>query len=208
MQGSPDLLSEAVFGIVMFCWLVFAGGFLFRKKPPSAAEKKRENTATYGIALQGVGYALVWTFRRPTFTSIIPLPFLVTLAISLITVGIAVASVWLVLSAVRTLGKQWAFAARLVEGHALITEGAYNIVRNPIYTGMFGLMIATGLAISYWWTLPPAIAMFWIGTMLRVRSEERLLREAFGKEFEEYTRHVPALLPFGIQRSTNDFNSQ
>jgi protein-S-isoprenylcysteine O-methyltransferase Ste14 len=43
--------------------------------------------------------------------------------------------------------------------------------------------------------------------MLRIRSEEKLLREVFGKEFEEYARHALALLPFGTQRS-NDFNSQ
>jgi protein-S-isoprenylcysteine O-methyltransferase Ste14 len=209
MDSLPDFLAEVVLGIVMLCWLVFAGAFLFRKKPPSGTEKKRENAATYGIALEGIGYALVWTFRRPTFTSIMPLPLLLDLAIALVTVGIAVASVWLVLSAVRTLGKQWAFAARLVEGHTLITEGVYSIVRNPIYTGMFGLMIATGLAISYWWTLPPAIVVFWIGTMLRVRSEEKLLREAFGKEFEEYARRVPALLPLWAQhgRDNNDIAS-
>jgi protein-S-isoprenylcysteine O-methyltransferase Ste14 len=66
---------------------------------------------------------------------------------------------------------------------------------------MFGMMIATGLAASYWWALLPAIVVFWVGTLMRVRSEEKLLREAFGKEFEEYTRCVPALLPFGTQRS-------
>jgi len=202
MINSPDFLPTTVFGIVMLCWLVFAGAFLFRKKPPSVAEKKRENAATYGIALEGLGYALVWTFRRSNFMSIIPPPLLVDLVISLVTVGITIASVWLVLSAVRTLGKQWAVAARLVEGHKLITEGVYSIVRNPIYTGMFGLMIATGLAISYWWTLPPAIIVFWIGTMLRIRNEEKLLREAFGKEFEEYAKRVPALLPFRTQPST------
>jgi protein-S-isoprenylcysteine O-methyltransferase Ste14 len=37
--------------------------------------------------------------------------------------------------------------------------------------------------------------------MFRIRGEEKLLREAFGKEFEEYAMHVPALLPFGTQRS-------
>ena len=97
------------------------------------------------------------------------------------------------MSAVRTLGKQWAIAARLVEGHKLITEGPYGWVRNPIYTGM--LLLATGLAVSRWIALPAAIALFGMGTVIRVRSEEKLLREAFGEEFEQYTRRVPAVLP-------------
>jgi protein-S-isoprenylcysteine O-methyltransferase Ste14 len=184
-----------VFLVVMLCWFVFAGAFIFRKKPPAAPEKKRDKAATYGIALEGIGYAIVWTFRRPMFTPIVSSGILFEICIGLLTMGLAIGSVWMVLAAVRTLGKQWAFAARLVEGHKLITAGPYSIVRNPIYTGMFGMMIATGLSVSYWWTLPPAIVVFWIGTMLRVRVEEKLLREAFGNEFEEYARRVPALLP-------------
>jgi len=31
-----------------------------------------------------------------------------------------------------------------------------------------------------------------------VRSEEKLLREAFGREFEEYAQKVPAVIPFLI----------
>ena len=34
-----------------------------------------------------------------------------------------------------------------------------------------------------------------IGMVIRVRSEEKLLRAEFGEEFEEYARHVPAVVP-------------
>ena len=101
----------------------------------------------------------------------------------------------MVISAVKTLGKQWAIAARVVEDHQLITEGPYSIVRNPIYSGMFGSLIATGLAVSKWYALPIAIAVFWYGTHIRVKIEEKLLRETFGSTFEEYARRVPALIP-------------
>jgi len=100
--------------------------------------------------------------------------------------------------AVRSLGKQWVLAARLLEGHKLVTEGPYNVVRNPIYTGMFGMLLATGFAVSHWLGLSIAIVIFAIGTFIRVRSEEKLLREAFGGEFDEYARKVPAVIPFLI----------
>ncbi|MBO0858757.1 MAG: hypothetical protein J2P21_09870 [Chloracidobacterium sp.] len=32
----------------------------------------------------------------------------------------------------------------MVEGHALIIEGPYRFVRHPIYTGLFGMLLATG----------------------------------------------------------------
>jgi protein-S-isoprenylcysteine O-methyltransferase Ste14 len=31
--------------------------------------------------------------------------------------------------------------------------------------------------------------------VIRVHSEEKLLREAFGEEFDQYVRRVPAVLP-------------
>lgn len=119
----------------------------------------------------------------------------VEIALAVFTVAVAAASVWLVSSAVRTLGKQWAYAARLVEGHELITEGPYRFVRNPIYTGMLGMLVATGLALQHWIQLAVGIVLFAIGTVIRVRSEEKLLRAAFGKEFDDYARRVPAVLP-------------
>jgi protein-S-isoprenylcysteine O-methyltransferase Ste14 len=112
-----------------------------------------------------------------------------------LTISLAAASVWLIASAVRTLGKQWAVAARLVEGHKLITEGPYAFVRNPIYTGMLGMLIATGLAMEQWIATIVAVIIFFAGLVIRVRAEEKLLREAFGEEFDDYARRVPAVVP-------------
>jgi protein-S-isoprenylcysteine O-methyltransferase Ste14 len=60
---------------------------------------------------------------------------------------------------------------------------------------MFGLLLATGLTMSRWTTLLVASAVFVAGTLIRIRSEEKLLRQAFGAAFEEYAREVPALIP-------------
>lgn len=188
-------LPAVVFTIVMLCWAVFGVIFLFRKRPPRGEVRKREKSFVAGFALQGLGFFLVWTFARTRFSSLVEMNFLLELILALITIGVACGSTWLVMSAVNTLGKQWSLAARLVEGHALITEGPYSRVRHPIYTGMLGLLLATGLAMSHWFVLAPALIAFWLGTVLRTRSEEKLLREEFGAVFEEYARRVPALIP-------------
>ena len=186
------------FNVVMLSWLAFVVVFalFLRKKTPSAPDSKRERTSIVGIALQGVSYAVVWTFRRPPFTPIVPSSKRVEIALAVLTMALAIGSVWFVSAAVRTLGKQWSLAARVLEGHKLVTEGPYSVVRNPIYTGMFGMLLATGLAISHWIGLLIAIAVFAVGTAIRVHSEEKLLREAFGQEFENYARKVPAVVPF------------
>jgi len=38
---------------------------------------------------------------------------------------------------------------RAREGHKLVTQGPYSVVRNPIYTGMFGMLLAPGLAVGH-----------------------------------------------------------
>jgi protein-S-isoprenylcysteine O-methyltransferase Ste14 len=113
----------------------------------------------------------------------------------LLAISAAIGSVWLTTMAVKTLGKEWSLTARLVEGHKLATSGPYAFVRHPIYTGMLGMLVATGLAISHWAALPVALIIFFIGTTIRVRSEEKLLREAFGEQFETYVRNVRAIIP-------------
>jgi protein-S-isoprenylcysteine O-methyltransferase Ste14 len=60
---------------------------------------------------------------------------------------------------------------------------------------MLGMLIATGLAMEHWIATIVAIVIFVIGLLIRVRSEEKLLRAAFGQEFEEYAKRVSAVLP-------------
>lgn len=195
MTVTFDFLPTIVFVIVMLCWCTFAGVFLFRKKPPTPPDKKREPGSLLGVAFQGISFAVVWGVRRQWFTPIVSTGKPVTIAASLLAVVAAIGSVWLVTAAVKTLGKEWSLTARLVEGHKLATTGPYAHVRHPIYTGMLGMLLATGLAASHWAAILIALPIFFAGTIIRVRSEERLLREAFGDQFENYSRRVPAIVP-------------
>ncbi len=194
MRITFEFLPTLVFVIVMICWFAFAGVFLLRKKPPSPPDSKREPGSLFGVALQGMSYGIVWGVRRPAFTPILGSE-LISIVASVIAVCAAVGSVWLITMAVKTLGKEWSLTARLLEGHKLATSGPYALVRHPIYTGMLGMLVATGLAISHWAALLVALLVFFVGTTIRVRSEERLLREAFGQQFENYARNVRAIVP-------------
>ena len=179
----------------MLCWLIFAFAFFFRTKPPQSAKQKKDRTSMFGVALVGVGFALVWSVQRQIFTPIIETGIVLEIILAFVTVIISSGSVWLVLSSVRTLGKQWTVTAQTVENHKFITDGPYRYVRNPIYAGMLGMIVATGLIMSTWYALLIALFCGWAGTMIRIRSEEKLLLAAFGEEFILYTRKVPALFP-------------
>jgi protein-S-isoprenylcysteine O-methyltransferase Ste14 len=189
-----DMVGVVTLILVFLAWLVFGAIFLFRKKPPKAEETKRVAAAKWGIALQGVGFALVGSFHRAQWWPLPPTLF-GEVIFAAATVALAYSSCLFCLRAVRTLGKQWTYEARVIQGHELITQGPYGLVRNPIYLGMFGLMVATGLAYSTWWALGAAILVFLVGNRIRIRAEEKLLREAFGERFDDYARRVPAFFP-------------
>ncbi len=188
-------LPTLVFMVVMLCWFVFAGVFIFRKQPPAAPDKKRDRGSIVGVALQAISYAIVWIGHRHPFSAFVSGNVWVEIVAGIIAIAAAIGSVLLIMAAVKTLGKQWSITARMVEDHELATHGPYARLRHPIYTGMLGMLIATSIAISTWVALVAAIIIFAVGTLIRVRSEERLLRETFGQRFEDYARHVPALIP-------------
>src|SRR5579864_8072762 len=196
MQSSLDLVGLVFFFVMASLWTVFALIFGLRNKPPKRAEHARDPKSLGGLLLQSFGYALAWIAPRPHFLPIVPMPKWAEVVVTVAALVLAALSLWLMWRAIIVLGKQWAYVARIVEGHALITEGPYNLVRNPIYTGMFGMLVATGLAASRWYTLIAAILFFLCGTRVRVRREENLLRQSFGAEFEIYRSRVPALIPW------------
>jgi protein-S-isoprenylcysteine O-methyltransferase Ste14 len=199
MRFQLDPLPTAVFVFIAACWFAFAAFFIFKKKPEAeraaAVERKRERASIYGIATQGFAYSIAWGVHRPFFTPLFAMSRAVEIALAVLTAALAVVSLWMVVAAAHTLGKHWSLAARVVEEHKLVTEGPYRIVRHPIYTGMLGMLLATSFATSYWFAIPFALLAFIIGTLVRVRSEEKLLRETFGSHFDDYVRRVPAFIP-------------
>jgi protein-S-isoprenylcysteine O-methyltransferase Ste14 len=194
-------LPKLEFIFIMTCWMLFALGFLLRKRPPRHERTKRDLHSIAGIVLVGLGYACIWFIRRPQFSPFLNSVAWLELIPAIFIVLSGAGSVWLVLAAIRKLGVQWSPVARIVKDHRLVMDGPYAYVRHPIYSGMLGLLFATGVAVSTWPSVLVAGALGWYGTRMRIEREEKLLAEEFGSAFHDYQRRVPALLP-RIQRTT------
>ncbi len=195
--GSYAVLPLASRVLVALGWVGFFLFFFARagaSRDAGSGEAKRDRVSLVGIALQGVGFALVWMLERPLPRAGTPLgPW--EIGFDVLGPVLSVLSAWIGLAAVRTLGKQWSYAARLIEGHRLVIEGPYRIVRHPIYSAMLGKLLATACAFGHPIGALIASAVFLAGTAIRIRSEEKLLRGQFGAEYEAYARRVPALVP-------------
>jgi protein-S-isoprenylcysteine O-methyltransferase Ste14 len=78
----------------------------------------------------------------------------------------------------------------------LVTTGAYGVVRNPIYSSVaFFVLPGVALLTLIWVYLVPAVFLY-LGVMIFIGVEEVQLREAFGKEYEDYLSRVDRLVPF------------
>jgi len=145
MQVQTDAIGLTTLVLVLLPSIAFGVALLLKKKSPNVREAKRAPAAKFGILRQSISFALVWLVPRSPWW-----PFRDSLAGELAAAAIALAygSAWLCVRAVRTPGKQWTYQARVIKGHELVTQGSYAMVRNPIYWGMFGAILATGLAFS------------------------------------------------------------
>ena len=109
---------------------------------------------------------------------------------------VAPLSTLLVWQAIGHLGKQWRIQAGLFADHELVRTGPYRFVRHPIYASMLGMLVSSGLVMTHWAVLIVAVAIFIVGTEIRVRAEDGLLESRFGETFREYRAAVPAYIPF------------
>jgi len=107
-------------------------------------------------------------------------------------VGVAGAGL-LIWSAV-VLGRFLMHEAAVREDHALIGTGPYRFVRHPVYAGYLALLLGSGVAslnICLWLIWPISLT----GILIQAASEEQLLGERFGKDYESYVRRTGRLVP-------------
>ena len=73
-------------------------------------------------------------------------------------------------------------------------EGVYSIVRHPQYLGGLLAHIGTSFLLSAWYSLLSTLMMAVIIYVVSWKEEEELIKE-FGKEYENYKKKVPMLVP-------------
>ncbi len=147
-------------------------------------------SARWGILLVAAGFMIVFTHRPQPWSSPWPV-WRFALAIPF-----AFTAILLSHTGVRNLGRQWRVDAGLNADHELVRTGPYRIVRHPIYASMLCIILAGIAAIGTLPGWPIGLLLFFIGTEIRVRIEDGLLRARFGTRFEDWKRQVPAYIPF------------
>jgi protein-S-isoprenylcysteine O-methyltransferase Ste14 len=81
------------------------------------------------------------------------------------------------------------------ESRALIQGGPYQVVRNPMYLGIFLIGLGVVLVIFKWWAIVIFIIVFIIRYILLIHNEEKKLSLMFPDTYKKYCQKVPRILP-------------
>jgi len=93
------------------------------------------------------------------------------------------------------LGRRFSGLVAIQPGHRLVTGGLYGVIRHPSYLGLFVLTLGWGLAFRSGVGVIIALLMLLV-LLARIDSEERLLSETFGPEYEAYRARTWRLVPY------------
>ena len=81
------------------------------------------------------------------------------------------------------------------DSQALIQGGPYQVVRNPMYLGIFLIGLGVVLTVFKWWAVVIFILVFIIRYILLIYTEEKKLGTMFPQAYPEYCRRVPRIFP-------------
>ena len=184
--GLPGLVAMMAGGALFFA------GLLRMRFGSGGAPGKSSGLSRLGIGVQMLAFCTVGLGRiDPSLPPASPASLIGAAAVA----ALMAASVGLFVAATRAMGANWSVVARMREGHELVTGGVFARLRHPIYAGMAAFLAALAVAFGHEANLILGAPLFALGTWIRVREEERLLRAEFGGAYDDYAARVKR---FGI----------
>jgi len=99
------------------------------------------------------------------------------------------------LAPVFVLGRRFSGLVAIQPEHRLVTNGLYGVIRHPSYLGLFVSVLGWALAFRSGVGVIIAVMML-VVLLARIKSEERLLSETFGAEYDAYRARTWRLIPY------------
>jgi protein-S-isoprenylcysteine O-methyltransferase Ste14 len=93
------------------------------------------------------------------------------------------------------LGRRFSGLVAIQKDHTLVTHGIYGVVRNPSYLGLLINMLGWALTFRSGVGVVICVLTFLV-LLARISSEERLLHEYFGAEYDAYRARAARLIPW------------
>ncbi len=166
-------------------------------------EKGTKVGEIYGL-ISGWGFFFfwigIWVSPQPRFS----IPILQNLSVLVPVVNFSIPLFYLIISVFFLIPGVWLaihgvkkVTLRVAETHRtekLVTTGVYSIVRHPQHLGALLAHVGISFLFSAWYSLLFTPLMVVLIYLISRKEEEELIKE-FGKEYEDYKKKVPMLIP-------------
>jgi protein-S-isoprenylcysteine O-methyltransferase Ste14 len=193
-----SLMRAAAPWILLASWVCFSGLLAWNHLRVRAARRRqgipeerpsiRDPRSMHGLVLEGLGFLIAFLCARdPQQAAAWQVPA---------SIGSAVLSVAILSAALNHLGMEWRIKAVVTDDHKLVTTGPYAYLRHPVFAALLSLLAATVLLLNDVLPAIAAITVCVVGTEIRIRAEDGLLKQRFGKMFMDYRSGVSAYIPF------------
>ena len=183
--------ADTAFNVVIVCWLVFELVMRIRQGSRAQGPAARDPSAYVLLPCLVAAVAAAQVLGRNghlLWPGGVVWP--VVAGLVLMVAGIALRA-W----SIATLGRFFQYQIKVQPGHQVVTNGPYRYVRHPSYTGIALVLIGIGLASGDVWSLVAVVLLGGIGLAVRIRAEERQLKQAFGADYDRFAASRKRLVP-------------
>lgn len=158
------------------------------------------------LAAIGFRMAFALAFFGPLFWLVLPMLHKVDplwtegRAVVLGMAGVFIAGIgaMVAFAAQMSMGASWRVGVVIGETGDLVSGGLYRFSRNPTFVGQLALLTGVAFAVPALPTILAPLLFIW-SAKTQVSSEEAILREAFGADYDLYTASVPRWFGFRVR---------
>lgn len=179
------------FYISMFLWLASEIYYAISLRSGSKGNKKDKYSFLILWIIIPLSISISTSVSTMHFKPIIDEEWISWIGISLILIGVLVRLV-----IIKSLGKYFTVDVNISDDHKMKTDGFYKIIRHPSYAFSLITFLGLGLAMDNWASFAIAIIPPFIAFSYRIFVEETALKQQFGQEYVNYTKHTKKIIPF------------
>ena len=165
-------------------------------RPATPLEDADASTKMVGLLLLLHPFILAIIFYEQLYLTSVFLPILNNPLISYMGIAIYIVGGLVVLRSRSQLGRYGDGTTKLKEDHQLLTEGLYNHIRHPLYSGAMLGRVGLGLSFRGYLGTTLFVLINFIVFRKRMEIEEKSLLSEFGAKYEEYMKRTKRLFPY------------
>ena len=184
--GAP----EVAFWALLSAWLLGEGAWALRTTMRDPETRDATEPLLTAALVGGIGLGIYFGYAAESLDLPGPRWWPPVAGLVVFATGLAF-RVW----AIRTLGRFFIYTVRVGEGHRVVDDGPYRLVRHPSYTGLLMGALGVGIALDNWLSVAACLLPALTAFTIRLLSEERTLAEQLGEPYRAYMTRTKRLVP-------------